>query len=561
MDTIRQILSSRLHDQARGTTLSVVHLCMLILSCAMLALTTPFGSTLGYASPSTAKAAAPPVRQINIPYFQNAAVPFNQTAIFWFGSVSSASNYIDARMGYNNSELYVDLHIVDRYVWYDPHAQAPNLTTGDTATLYLSTTPNGSSVPDQYAYQFVAQVDWYQARTHYQQAYRGNGSSWVVAPLAFTTVSGWRGTGLNGKEDSGWTMTYHLPFAALGRSGPPSAGTSWKLGVKVHNQDNASDTPLSLQWWPETATDLVPSSWGALVFGLPTYQAPHTANPLTYTVRNGLNNQVVTDGMVGGSLGCGNHGLNRWTQVGGQSYSGATRVNIQNEWDISDWNCFSKFYISFPLTSLPGGKGVVSARVTLYEYGNAGQVGKANPSLIEVASVNQGWNAATLSWNTAPLVQENISRTVVNTVSGNTTFGQAYSWDVSQALAQSYAAGQPLRLVFYSPDSAYSTGKYFFSSSVGDWNAQGRPTLQATLGTLVASSPASIHTSAPGATTTNTARGQQIAISRHPPDNQQTITPAKVDGRIIYLTPLLILPVSLFFLVRTLRRRRFSKRR
>src|SRR3989442_13948746 len=114
--------------------------------------------------------------------------------------------------------------------------------------------------------------------------------------------------------------------------------------------------------------------------------------------------------MVRGSLGCGNHGLNRWTQVGGQSYSGATRVNIQNEWDISDWNCFSKFYISFPLTSLPGGKVVVSARVTLYEYGNAGQVGKANPSLIEVASENQGWNAATLSWNTRPYEHDTISR-------------------------------------------------------------------------------------------------------------------------------------------------------
>src|SRR5437588_3425779 len=174
MDTIRKILSSRLHDQARGTTLSVVYLCMLILLCTILALTTSLGSSLGlgHTSPSTAKAAAPPVRQIAIPYFQNAAVPFNQTAIFWFGSVSSSSNYIDVRMGYNQSELYIDLHIVDRYVWFDSHAQAPNLTTSDTATVYLSTTSNGSSAPDYSAYKFVAQVDWYQARTYYQRAYR-----------------------------------------------------------------------------------------------------------------------------------------------------------------------------------------------------------------------------------------------------------------------------------------------------------------------------------------------------------------------------------------------------
>src|ERR1700730_5298894 len=82
-------------------------------------------------------------------------------------------------------------------------------------------------------------------------------------------------------------------------------------------------------------------------------------------------------------------------------------------------------------------------------------------SLIQVASVNEGWNPATLAWNNAPLVKENISRTVVNTVSDPTPYGQPYSWDVSKALADAYAAGQPLRLVFYSSDSAYNTGKYF----------------------------------------------------------------------------------------------------
>src|SRR5213080_986338 len=94
-------------------------------------------------------------------------------------------------------------------------------------------------------------------------------------------------------------------------------------------------------------------------------------NPTTYTIRNKLNNQVVTDGMVGGSLSCGNRGLNRWTQWGTQTYPAAPQVNIQNESDISDWNCFSKFYITFPLSSLPTGGGVANAQVTLYEYGNS----------------------------------------------------------------------------------------------------------------------------------------------------------------------------------------------
>src|SRR5436309_175305 len=292
-------------------------------------------------------------------------------------------------------------------------------------------------------------------------------------------------------------MTYHIPFSSLGTAGPPSQGTPWKLGIQVHNQDNASDTPLSLKWWPETADDLLPSSWGVLAFGLPTYQAPQTTNSAPYTIRNGLNNQVVTDGMVGGSLNCYSKGLNRWTGLGGQSYPGATRFNIQNEWDISDWNCFSKFYISFPLTSLPAGQGVVSAKVTLYEFGNSGTKGKTVPSLIQVASVNEGWNPATLAWNNAPLVKENISTTVVNIMPGAIIYpGQPYTWDVSKALADAYATGQPLRLVFYSSDSAYNTGKYFFSSTIPDWNATGRPTLQATLGTIATSSSAPFQSSA-----------------------------------------------------------------
>ena len=561
MYNAQKILPSRFHDKARFTGLSLKNPAIIIFLCAILSFTALFWSSLGlgHSSKSTAKAATPLVRRINIPYFNNSPVSFGQTSIFWFGSVSPSSNYIDVRMGYNNQELYIDLHIIDLYLWYDSNAKAPDLTRFDTATVYLNTTQNGSSAPDQYSYKFVAQVDWYQPRTHYQQAYRGNGSTWVVSPIAFTAVSGWRGTGFNGKQDAGWTMTYHIPFSSLGRSGPPSQGTPWKLGIKVHNQDNASDTPLSLKWWPETENDGVPSSWGALVFGLSTYQAPNTTNNATYMVRNGLNNQVVTDGMVGGSLGCFNHGLNRWTQMGGQSYPGATRVNIQNEWDISDWNCFSKFYISFPLTSLPAGKGIVSAKVILHLYGNSGQRGVYNPSLIQVASVYEGWNPATLSWNNAPLIKENISRTVVNTVTTVSSYGQPYSWDVSKALADAYAAGQPLRLVFYSSDSPHNTGKYFFTSTLGSWGAGSRPTLQLTLGNVVSSSSASVQSSASQAVIVPAAPEQQVALGGLSLDNQHTIAPAKVDGRILDLIPLFTLPAPLFFLIGALRRRRFLK--
>jgi len=34
-----------------------------------------------------------------------------------------------------------------------------------------------------------------------------------------------------------------------------------------------------------------------------------------------------------------------------------------------------------------------------------------------------------------------------------------------------------LRLILYSADSAYHSGKYFVASDTGDWNLEGRPRL------------------------------------------------------------------------------------
>ncbi len=492
MYTMQNILPIHHHNSSRVHKIPWLKLAAVaIIVCILLSLITLnwYSHVPPRISNLSTNTTPPLFRRINVPYF-NSDVPFNQTAIFWFGKVEPTSDYIDVRMGYNNSELYVDLHIVDQFLWYDPNWKAPDVTRGDTATLYLSTENNGSNAPDLHSYKFVAQVSHTEPRTYYQKVYQGNGSSWVVSNISFTAVSGWRGKGFNGQVASGWTMTYHIPFASLGFSGPPVQGTPWMLGVKVQNQDDAQDTPIPDTWWPETASDLIPSSWGDLVFGLPTYQPPQTLNNTTYMVRNQLNNQVVTDGMVGGALGCGNQGLNRWTQVGDKTYPGATQVAIENEWDVSDWNCHSKFYITFPLSSLPTGKGVIAATVTLYLYSNAGIPGKPNPSFIQVATVNEDWNPQTLSWNSAPLVKENISSIVVNTRSGKLQWpGVPYTWDVSKAVADAYASGQPLRLVFYSSDSAYKTSKYFSSSTVGNWNANGRPTIQATLGDLGSFAP------------------------------------------------------------------------
>lgn len=552
------------HKSFRGAALRliiVLFLCFMFLFTALVWR----GSLPGHASGSIAKASSPQLQRFNIPYFHS-PVPFSQTAIFWFGDVSSSDNYINVRMGYNDSELYIDLHIVDLYLWYDSHAKSPNLNIGDTATVYLNTTQNGSSSPDRLSYKFVAQVDWYQPRTYYQKAYQGNGSGWVPSSIPFTTVSGWRGGGLDNENPSeGWTMTYHLPFSSLGWSGPPSQGTAWKMAIKIQNQDSPNDNQLAYKWWPLSASDSAPSNWGTVGFGMPTYQPPHTSHPSTSEIRNGFNNQVVNDAMVGGSLNCFNEGLNRWTKFGNQTYPGADRVNIQDEWDISDFNCLSKFYITFPLSSLPSGKGVISAKVTLYEWGNAGGH-SPNPSLIQVAAVEPGWNPNDLSWNNAPLVQEDISRTVVNVMPTQkvTPPGEPYTWDVSQAVADAYAAKQPLSLAFFSSDSAYSTAKYFFGSSVGSWNANGRPNLQISLGTLAPSSSVVSNASANAkalllSSQSPAGNGQQLE-SPLPLSlaNTQAVSPA---WHMLYFSPLLALFLPLFVFARAVKRKKLHFRK
>jgi hypothetical protein len=60
--------------------------------------------------------------------------------------------------------------------------------------------------------------------------------------------------------------------------------------------------------------------------------------------------------------------------------------------------------------------------------------------------------------------------------------GAPYQWDLSRAVSEIYPSNQPLRLVLYSADGAYHSGKYFLTSDEADWNQIARPTLEVVLG-------------------------------------------------------------------------------
>lgn len=431
-------------------------------------------------------AGLPQIRTVNAPHFAG-SVPANQAAVFWFGAVSPSSNYSDVRVAYTDTELYVYISTFDRLLWYNTINPQQDLTAWDTDTLYLGLNGPTGGAPDARAYRFDAELSNNPAGNpaDYQASYRGNGSGWVAAPFAFTTVPGWRGTGgLNSNQDNrGWAMTYHIPFSSLGLSGPPAVGTVWALGLVNHDRDSASGPPVGDTSWPEGLTSTAPGSWGQLRFGLPTYQPPTTTNNQRITIQHRLNNVTVPDADVGGYTNCG-AGLDFWSQWGNTNYFGLTDFNVQNQSDIADFPCFAKYYVTFPLSSLPQGQAVASATLTLHQFGNSGAAGQATTSLIQVSTVRSDWSDASITWNTAPYALENVGQASVDPLTSQPPWpGVARTWDLSRAVADSYASGQPLRLAIYSADTDYHSGKYFVSSDTGDWNAAGRPTLDVIVGT------------------------------------------------------------------------------
>lgn len=427
------------------------------------------------------------VPRVNAPY----DVPDPEAAVFWFGRVGLTENYTDVRISYDQTGLFVHVAIFDRRLWYDKDPSPDDLTNWDAVTLYLSRDGNTGNRPGANAYRFAGQLKWWEERDEYQAAYRGDGSDWVPADIDFVTKSDWRSDDnapIDDLDDKGWWLQYLIPFDSLGLDGPPAHGTVWGLAVAVHDRDDEANTSTHDTLWPATMDAGQPATWGQLVFGLPAYTPPPAIPEGTTTIRHGLNGATVMDADVGGSSVCGEAASSDFADWGALNYAGKDFLNIQNQGDVADWPCFSKYYVAFPLDSIPAGAPIVSATLTLYLWGGAGDGWDPGPqpSMIQVLSVAEDWNEAAITWNNAPLAQENISATLVEPVdeyAGRP--GIPYDWDVSRAVAMARASGSPLRLAMYESDWAYHSGKYFDTSDVGDWGAEGRPTLKVTWGAPV----------------------------------------------------------------------------
>jgi len=419
---------------------------------------------------------------VHVPYFQD-QIPFEQTAIFWFGQVTPIDNYADVRIGYTSQYLYIRLGVFDRMLWYDTQPTSDTLQSWDAIDLFIKVNNTGSNIIDQYAYRFVGQLNWWEDRDQWQTSYQGNGEGWDEIELPFTSISGWRGNAPNDNiDDRGWSLVYKIPYASLGLSGSPSDGDIWKIAINLHDRDDISGSPISIKSWPDSMINNEPLTWGQLSFGYPKIDINNTTPDSQVTIRHQLNGAQVVDAHVGGHTTCGQEfSPSFFDGWGDANYANYEQINIQNQADVADWPCFSKYYVSFPLDQIPVGVEIISATLTLHQFGNAGDIssGDIPDSYIQVSTISQGWDESTLTWNNAPIAYENISSSWVSPIYDFPGWpGVPRKWDVTQALSKDYPLPDYLRLVLYSPDSGMHSGKYFISSDTGDWNEIARPSLQ-----------------------------------------------------------------------------------
>jgi len=432
--------------------------------------------------------------RINAPYFPTTAT-YAEAAVSWFGAVGPNQNYTDIRVAYTDTELWVSLSTFDQWLFNDEAATrtAASLEQWDAATMLVDTS-GVATTPLASCRRFVGELSTWRPRTDYQAAYVGNGSGWASAAAgSIVTETAWRGDATNtsgaGAEDRGWLVTFRIPYAALGVSGRPAPGTVWRLGFIVHDKDSASGAPVTTSW-PATLARDQPSTWGELGFGLRTYTAPNPPGTRqTVTIRHNLTGAVVPDAMVGGGSTCG--GGDYFNVWGGTNHNASTTLVVQNQNDVADWPCFSKIYLDFPLSALPANKVVVSATLTLHQFGGS-EPTQAQRSLVQVLTAAGPWSESTITWNNAPAPVENVATSWVDVMPAPLPWpGAARTWDVAWAVSSAYSTASPvMRLVLYEADGAYHSGKYFTSSDVEEWDAVGRPTLQVVLGDVSGAAPA-----------------------------------------------------------------------
>lgn len=456
----------------------------------------------GGSMPQAEAQAGSPIRRVNaLPFSQTEE--WSQTAVFWFGVNDSHTqipgrNYTDVRLGYSPSNLLIRLTVIDYYLWYEPNpTAATDLTAYDAITLYLDTNHSRAMAPQTNDYLFLFQARSGQPHTNHHRDARGNGASWDQSwsgDWNSSSFMDWSDGGPNnnsGNIDYGWTGIFRIPWATFGLAGPPPVGTVWGLGLQLFDRDDVSPSgSATVQTWPEALNANIPATWGELHIGPASYTPETTAVTGQTTIRAATptDNSVEGAWMGGGGLCAGGHN-------GGSNVNHGADINLFTGSEIraTHFPCFNKTFLRFDLSAIPPGKQIVSAELTLNLWSHAGETPDlATRSWVSLHSIKDPWGEMSIHWNNAPLAYENISARWVNPYSGSRDQpiwpGDPYHWDASKAVAEAYAAGQPVSLALYGSDTDEHSSKYFYSSEsnagTSPTDARGRPSLFVTWGEL-----------------------------------------------------------------------------
>jgi hypothetical protein len=151
---------------------------------------------------------------------------------------------------------------------------------------------------------------------------------------------------------------------------------------------------------------------------------------------------------------------------------------VANQANPADFPCFSKSFLRFSLDTVPRGKAIISATMTLRHWGNANP-SSAKPSWVHLFTIADPWEEMTIHWNNAPLAKENLSATWIYPITDpdHGPIGDPYYWDATQAVAEAYAQNHPLSVAIYSADTDMDSSKYLGSSESYDQYKENRPLL------------------------------------------------------------------------------------
>ncbi|MEM9776547.1 MAG: DNRLRE domain-containing protein [Chloroflexota bacterium] len=429
---------------------------------------------------------------VNANFVDNDRISQTLSSVFWFGELDATQNHIDIRVAYNTNELQFFASVFDRELFFDEAAVESRFDQYDTVSIYLK--PKGSSQ----TFLFKSQLFNAKDQLDYRIAYRDSGSGFVRDDsISFTGPTNdfpnlvWYGESLNNEstdprdQDRGWYTRFNIPFSEIGMP-TPETGDVWEIAIVGHDRDDAAGNVVNSQIWPPTAAVTDTASWGELRFGRTADDSPFATQTGSISLRHGVNGVDIIDAQVGGGTNCGidydPDFFNGWAT---HNFNGDAQINVQNQMNTEDWPCFSKILISVPVSSIPAFKEIISAELTMFQFGNAGG-GAFDPAVgsnLQIMTVDSGFDEATVNWINSPSVVEHIDEVWVDPINNANNFANPpipVTWDVKSAVKQAIADGERMNLVIYSADWALHSGKYFYSSDAND--VDHRPLVNITYG-------------------------------------------------------------------------------